>query len=88
MSKFHFVKVESALLGATYTVEHEPSGKTIGTVSKAFGGWVVMFPWAIRADEYGYRTRNAAAERLLLVAGVNPAAWSALPSDPFEGVSA
>jgi len=88
MTKFHYTKVESTWLGATYTVQHEPTGKVIGTVAKAFGGWMVMFPYARRDDEFGYRTRDAAANRLLLVSGVNPAAWSALPTDPFEGVSA
>jgi hypothetical protein len=68
----------------------DPRGgrKHIGMVNNTRRqGWQVWVPGNGTPDS-GYRTRKAAAERALLVMGVNPAAWAALPADPFEGVSA
>jgi len=90
MSKFTFHQSgTSALARPIYDVKYQDprSGRTfyLGLVTRGRNGWVT---WVRGADEDGYPTRNAAAERLLLVAAVNPAQQSALPSDPFEGVSA
>ncbi len=87
MSKFNFIQNGVAAGGVPiYDVQHAETGKHLGLVHiTVLDGWVAY----VRGErETGYRTRNAAAERLLLVSGVNPVAWSALPADPFDGVSA
>lgn len=71
--------------GVLYDVTHVPSTKILGIVGKRDHSWSAFVNGT---EESGYPTRNAAAERLLLVSVVNPVAWSALPADPFEGVSA
>lgn len=89
MSKFQYTTTGcvSGLGFEIYDVKHAPSTKIIGQVSRSVSGWQLWAPHA-SIPEPGYPTRQAAAERLLLVSGVNPVAWSALPADPFEGVSA
>lgn len=85
--KFHGNGYRQTRLGAVtiWDVEHVESGKHLGLVAKGEQGWSAFVRGA---EETGYPTRNAASERLLLVAGVNPVSWHALPADPFEGVSA
>ena len=65
-------------------------GNLLGAVRRDDDGtWRAVGLFGTRyVNEGGYRTRNAAAERLLLVACVTPVAKAALPDDPFEGVSA
>lgn len=86
-SKFKYQGNGIAANGAEiYDVLHIASRKHIGlTYNSGRDGWVV---WVRGEKETGYRTRNAAADRLLLVAACNPAAAAALPTDPFDGIAA
>lgn len=88
MTKFHFQPNGQTGAGCPiYEVTHVESGKFVGHVHiSVLSGWVALAPE--RGPDIGHRTRQAAAERLLLVSGVNPVQWAALPTDPFEGVSA
>ena len=68
----------------------DPNGgiRHIGLVAKSHRqGWVLHTPGNATPERF-FRTRKAAAERALIVSGLNAVAQSALPADPFEGVSA
>ena len=90
MSKFQYHANGSNGQGRTiYDVQHADSGKHIGLVESYaitthHFGWTA---WVRGQAEHGFRSRNAAAERLLIVAACNPAAFSALPTDPFDGIA-
>lgn len=88
--KYHTQRNRTINGETIYEVEHAASGKHLGCVSKSYGGanhdrWTAYLPYGRTED--GYRTREAAAYRLLHVLGVNPVAWSALPADPFDGIA-
>ena len=89
MSTFTFLHNGTSGTGAPiYDVRFDdPRGgrKYLGLVTRERGTWTT---WVRGQMETGYRTRTAAAERLLLVAACNPAAAAALPTDPFDGLAA
>lgn len=67
-----------------YKVIYE--GQEIGSVAATRRGheWVILLDTG--GIEVNFTSRNAAAERLLVLSGLNPVANAALPDDPFDGL--
>ena len=67
-----------------YRVRYD--GQHIGSVSQGLqGDWVVLLDTG--GLDFGYQTRDAAANRLLVLSGLNAVGAAALPDDPFAGLT-
>jgi hypothetical protein len=87
VSKFEFqgYAEPARWLTRIYRVKHVATGTHLGSVARGIHGWVVLLDEG--GIEPGFQTRTAAAERLLVLAGLNPVAKAALPDDPFDGLT-
>ena len=85
MSKFQYEGYAQPSVWLTRIYRVRYNGQYLGSVAKGFGGWVILLDDG--GTDFGYQTRNAAAERLLVRSGLNPVAKAALPDDPFEGLA-
>lgn len=90
MSKFNFYANGSRASGATiYDAELAATGEHLGLVARnERSGWSC---WYAGVEVANFGTRVKAAEYLLvryLMDANDPVVSSALPADPFDGVSA